>query len=143
MPLDESPAAFLLPICEHEVFGSGIVHVLAIKGHDVVKHTLGFDGRAVRVKLYRLDIAIDSLVPQTTFTSLVALLIILLCGHKSKQAPLPNGRGWGWVSLIILLLSCSQRVLHQRADGHWPHPTGNGRDERALRSHLVELHVSV
>ena len=43
--------------------GSGIIHILAIEGHDVIKHPLGLDSRTVRIQLDSLDIAVDGLVP--------------------------------------------------------------------------------
>ena len=42
---------------------SGIIHVFAVEGHDVVKHSLGLDGGAVRVEGDSLDIAVDGFVP--------------------------------------------------------------------------------
>ena len=42
---------------------SGIIHVFAVEGHDVVKHPLGLDSRTVGVKRDSLDIAVDGFVP--------------------------------------------------------------------------------
>ena len=42
---------------------SGIIHILAIERHDVVKHPLGLDGGAVRVEGDSLDITVDGFVP--------------------------------------------------------------------------------
>ena len=46
-----------------EVRDSGIIHILAVEGHDVVKHALGLDSRTVGVKFNGLDIAVDGFVP--------------------------------------------------------------------------------
>ena len=53
-----------------------------IKIHDVVEHLLGLDSRTLRVELYRLQIAIDCLLPVTLLPIGIALLIILLGGSK-------------------------------------------------------------
>ena len=37
----------------------GIIHVLAVEGHDVIEHALGLDSRAVGVKLYSANIVVD------------------------------------------------------------------------------------
>ena len=39
--------------------GSGIIHILAVESHDVVKHPLGLDSRTVRIQFDSLDIAVD------------------------------------------------------------------------------------
>ena len=67
---------------------SGIIHILAIIGHDVVEHPLGFDSRTLRVEFYGLDISVDSLVPLAALASLIALLVILFCGHRMFRPPL-------------------------------------------------------
>ena len=59
--------------------GSGIVHILAIEGHDVVKHALGLDSWTVRVKRNSLDIAVDGFVPFRLFPKGVTLFVPLLC----------------------------------------------------------------
>ena len=50
--------------------GSGIIHILTIESHDIIKHTLGLDSRTVRVKRNSLDIAVDGLVPLAPFAGL-------------------------------------------------------------------------
>ena len=45
--------------------------------------------------------------------------------------------------LIVFLLAGGEGVLHQRTDGHGADTSGNRCDERALRSHLIELHVAI
>ena len=64
---------------------SGIIHILAIEGHDIVKHPLGLDSRAVRVKRDSLDIAVDGFVPFRLFTKGIALFVPLLSGHLSNE----------------------------------------------------------
>ena len=59
----------------------GIIHVLAVEGHDVVEHPLGLDSGAVGVKLDGLDIAVDGLVPLALLAVLVTFPVVLLCGH--------------------------------------------------------------
>ena len=44
--------------------------------------------------------------------------------------------------LIKFFLASRERILHQRADGHWANAARNGRDEGALGRNLVELNVS-
>ena len=51
---------------------SRIVHIFAIKSHDIIKHALGLDSRAVRVKRNSLDIVVDGFVPLATLTGLIA-----------------------------------------------------------------------
>ena len=53
-----------------------------IKIHDVVEHLLSLDSRTLRVELYRLQIAIDCLLPVTLLPISIALLIILLGGSE-------------------------------------------------------------
>ena len=53
-----------------------------IKIHDVVEHLLRLDSRTLRVHLYRLQIAIDCLLPVTLLPISIALLIILLGGSE-------------------------------------------------------------
>ncbi len=53
-----------------------------IKIHDVVEHLLGLDSRTLRVELYRLQIAIDCLLPVTLLPIGIALLVKLLGGSK-------------------------------------------------------------
>ena len=50
--------------------GSGIIHILTIESHDIIKHMLGLDSRTVRVKRNSLDIAVDGLVPLAPFAVL-------------------------------------------------------------------------
>ena len=45
-----------------------------IKIHDVVEHLLSLDSRTLRVELYRLQIAIDCLLPVTLLPISIALL---------------------------------------------------------------------
>ena len=61
---------------------SGIIHILAIERHDVVKHPLGLDSRTVRVKRNGLNIAVDGFVPLALLTVFITFLIILLCCHS-------------------------------------------------------------
>ena len=53
-----------------------------IKIHDVVEHLLSLDSRTLRVELYRLQIAIDCLLPVTLFPISIALLVKLLGGSE-------------------------------------------------------------
>ena len=53
-----------------------------IKIHDVVEHLLSLDSRTLRVELYRLQIAIDCLLPVTLLPISITLLIILLGGSE-------------------------------------------------------------
>ena len=53
-----------------------------IKIHDVVEHLLSLDSRTLRVELYRLQIAIDCLLPVTLLAISIALLVILLGGSE-------------------------------------------------------------
>ena len=57
--------------------GSGIIHILAIEGHDVIKHPLSLDSRTVRVKRNSLDIAVDGLVPFRLFPKGVTLCAVI------------------------------------------------------------------
>ena len=62
--------------------GSGIVHILAVEGHDIVKHALGLDSRTVRIQRNSLDIAVDGFVPLRLLAIFVALLVPLFSGSK-------------------------------------------------------------
>ena len=53
-----------------------------IKIHDVVEHLLSLDSRTLRVELYRLQIAIDCLLPVTLLPIGIALLVKLLGGSE-------------------------------------------------------------
>ena len=59
----------------------GIIHVLAVKGHDVVEHALGLDSWAVGVKLYSANIVVNGFMPLAAFASLVSKFLELLCSH--------------------------------------------------------------
>ena len=61
---------------------SGIIHILAIKGHDIIEHPLGLDSRTVRVELYSLDVAVDGVVPLPCPTGLIAFQIPLFSSHN-------------------------------------------------------------
>ena len=59
-----------------------IIHILAIEGHDIVKHTLGFHSGTVGIKFYSFDIAVDGFMPLTLLSVFVTPLIPLLSGSK-------------------------------------------------------------
>ena len=59
----------------------GIIHVLAVEGHDVVEHALGLDSRAVGVERNSLDVAVDGFVPLLLLAVFVTFLVILVSGH--------------------------------------------------------------
>ena len=61
---------------------SGIIHIFTVECHDVIEHLLRLDGRTLWIKFYRLDIAVDGLVPQTFLPGLVSLKIPLLGGSR-------------------------------------------------------------
>ena len=104
------------------VFGLWIIHILAVKGHDIVEHTLGLDSGAVGVKLYGSYIAVDGFMPFRLFTKGIALFVPFLGGSKLYAFH-------SKLLLIVFFLAGSQRVLHQRTDGHRTYATRNGGDE--------------
>ena len=59
-----------------------IIHIFAIEGHDIVKHTLGFHSGTVGIKLYSFDIAVDGFMPFGFFTKGIAFFVPLLGGSK-------------------------------------------------------------
>ena len=62
--------------------GSGIIHILAVESHDVVKHPLGLNSGAVWIQFDSLNITVDGFMPLASFTGLIAFQIILLSGSK-------------------------------------------------------------
>lgn len=76
----------LLQICnifriERIILCLGVIHVLAVEGHDVVEHALGLDSWAVGVKLYSANIVVNGFMPLAAFASLVSKFVELLCSH--------------------------------------------------------------
>ena len=63
---------------------SWIIHILAVKSHDIVEHLLSLDSRTIGVEFDGLNVVIDGLVPLTTLAGLVTLPIPLLCCHFSN-----------------------------------------------------------
>ena len=54
----------------------GIIHIFTVEGHDVVEHALSFHSRTVGVQFYRLNVAVDGLMPQALLTERITLLVI-------------------------------------------------------------------
>ena len=42
---------------------SGIVHIFAVEGHDIVEHALGLDSWAIGIEFYGLYVAVDGFMP--------------------------------------------------------------------------------
>ena len=57
-------------------FSLGIIHIFAVEGHDVVEHALSLHSRTIGVQFYRLNVAVDGLMPQALFTERITLLVI-------------------------------------------------------------------
>lgn len=59
-----------------------VIHILAVKVHDVLEHVAGLGGGAVGVEALCLKVAVDGLVKETLPAVLVALPIKFVCGQS-------------------------------------------------------------
>ena len=60
---------------------SGIIHILAVEGHNIIEHTLGLNSGAVWVEFDGLNIAVYGFMPFRLFPKGVTLFVPLLCSH--------------------------------------------------------------
>ena len=62
-------------------YASGVIHVLAVEAHDIVKHTPCLYRRAVGIQFLSLDVVVDGIAPSAMPTGLIAQTVVFIGSH--------------------------------------------------------------